>query len=57
MTAQGFGDNGESDLDLQYSMALVGKTQPVTLYQAGDVVEGKGTKDVFIGSEANSGLY
>ena len=32
--------NGESDLDLQYSMALVGKTQPVTLYQVGDLVEG-----------------
>ena len=37
----GFGVNGESDLDLQYSMALVGKSQPVTLYQTGDEEEGK----------------
>ncbi|KAF7800219.1 hypothetical protein EIP86_011466 [Pleurotus ostreatoroseus] len=36
----GFGVNGESDLDLQYSMALVGKSQPVTLYQTGDEEEG-----------------
>ena len=40
---KGFNDNGESDLDLQYAMSLVGKSQPVTLYQAGDVVEGKGS--------------
>lgn len=37
----GFDYNGESNLDLQYSMALVGLTQPVTLYQAGDDVEGE----------------
>ena len=37
---EGFDYNGESDLDLQYSMALVGKQQPVTLYQAGDMEEG-----------------
>ncbi|KAI0938760.1 hypothetical protein AcV5_000369 [Taiwanofungus camphoratus] len=37
---QDFGYNGEADLDLQYAMALVGPTQPVTLYQAGDDVEG-----------------
>ncbi len=37
---EGFDLNGESDLDLQYSMALVGKSQPVTLYQTGDEVEG-----------------
>lgn len=36
----GFDYNGESNLDLQYSMTLVGPTQPVTLYQAGDMVEG-----------------
>lgn len=35
----GFGYNGESDLDLQYGMALV-NPQPVTLYQTGDMVEG-----------------
>lgn len=37
----GFNFNGESNLDLQFSMALVGKSQPVTLYQVGDDVEGK----------------
>ena len=37
----GFDVNGESNLDLQYAMALVGKTQPVTLYQTGDIPEGK----------------
>ncbi|KAJ2986807.1 hypothetical protein NUW54_g9621 [Trametes sanguinea] len=36
----GFDVNGESDLDLQYAMTLVGKSQPVTLYQTGDDVEG-----------------
>ncbi|CCM06013.1 uncharacterized protein FIBRA_08256 [Fibroporia radiculosa] len=35
-----FSYNGESDLDFQYSMALVGSKQPVNLYQAGDMVEG-----------------
>ena len=37
----GFGYNGESDLDLEYAMNLVTAQQPVTLYQAGDMVEGK----------------
>ncbi|KDQ54112.1 hypothetical protein JAAARDRAFT_60885 [Jaapia argillacea MUCL 33604] len=36
---QGFDYNGESDLDLQYGMNLV-DPQPITLYQAGDMVEG-----------------
>ncbi|KAI0648913.1 subtilisin-like protein [Trametes meyenii] len=36
----GFDVNGESNLDLQYAMSLVGKGQPVTLYQTGDDVEG-----------------
>ncbi|KAI0329253.1 subtilisin-like protein [Cubamyces sp. BRFM 1775] len=36
----GIGDNVESNLDLQYAMALVGKKQPVTLYQVGDYIEG-----------------
>ena len=31
MTGEDF--NGESALDLQYAMALVGADQPVTLYQ------------------------
>jgi hypothetical protein len=38
-TDTGFQYNGESDLDLEYAQALVGK-QTLTLYQVGDVVEG-----------------
>jgi tripeptidyl-peptidase-1 len=37
---QSFGFNGESDLDLEYGMALVTASQPVTLYQVGDIEEG-----------------
>ncbi|KAG6375597.1 peptidase S8/S53 domain-containing protein [Boletus reticuloceps] len=37
---QGFDFNGESDLDLQYGMGLVGPSQTVTLYQVGDISEG-----------------
>jgi tripeptidyl-peptidase-1 len=40
----GFGYNGESDLDLEYAMALV-YPQKVTLYQAGDTVEGASFND------------
>lgn len=36
---QSFDFNGESDLDLQYAMALV-DPQPITLYQVGDIPEG-----------------
>lgn len=36
----GFSYNGESNLDLQYGMSLVTGKQPVSLYQAGDMVEG-----------------
>ncbi|CCM05401.1 uncharacterized protein FIBRA_07617 [Fibroporia radiculosa] len=36
----GFDYNGESNLDLEYSMTLVGPKQTVTLYQTGDDVEG-----------------
>ncbi|KAL6299946.1 peptidase S8/S53 domain-containing protein [Sparassis latifolia] len=36
----GFNYNGESNLDIQYSMSLVGPEQTVTLYQTGDMVEG-----------------
>ncbi|GJJ12900.1 hypothetical protein Clacol_007146 [Clathrus columnatus] len=36
---QSFDFNGESDLDLEYGMTLV-NPQKVTLYQAGDLVEG-----------------
>ncbi|TFY58761.1 hypothetical protein EVJ58_g6216 [Rhodofomes roseus] len=39
-TTESLDDNVESDLDLQYAMALVGPTQNVTLLQAGDLVEG-----------------
>ncbi|KAF6238225.1 hypothetical protein HO173_003505 [Letharia columbiana] len=38
-STQSFDDNGESDLDLQYAIALV-YPQKVTLYQTGDLVEG-----------------
>ncbi|KAF8576122.1 subtilisin-like protein [Ramaria rubella] len=38
-TNQSFDLNGESNLDLQYGMALVA-SQQVTLYQTGDLVEG-----------------
>lgn len=38
-TDQGFDFNGESDLDLQYSMSLT-NPQNVTLLQTGDLVEG-----------------
>jgi len=40
-TDQGFDYNGESDLDLEYAMALV-NPQTVTLLQTGDLVEGAG---------------
>ncbi|KAH9924577.1 subtilisin-like protein [Fomitopsis serialis] len=36
----GFDYNGESNLDLQYAMSLVGSRQSVQLYQAGDLYEG-----------------
>lgn len=39
-TQTGFNINGESNLDLQYGMALVNGAQPVQLYQVGDTVEG-----------------
>lgn len=38
-TNQGFGYNGESDLDLEYAMSLV-NPQKVTLYQVGDIPQG-----------------
>lgn len=37
--AESFQFNGESDLDLEYAMALAAP-QPVTLYQVGDLVQG-----------------
>ncbi|KAJ6491392.1 subtilisin-like protein [Mycena vitilis] len=38
--SQGFGFNGESNLDLQYAMNLVTAKQTVTLYQVGDLEMG-----------------
>lgn len=38
-------------------MALVGKNQPVTLYQAGDIIEGKGTTDLFVVFASDSDLF
>ncbi|VDC01711.1 unnamed protein product [Peniophora sp. CBMAI 1063] len=40
-TNQSFDFNGESDLDLEYSMSLT-NPQPITLLQTGDLVEGAG---------------
>ncbi|KAF8158458.1 subtilisin-like protein [Crassisporium funariophilum] len=40
-TNQSFDFNGESDLDLQYAMALT-NPQPITLLQTGDLEEGAG---------------
>lgn len=40
VNGSGFVINGESNLDLQFAMALVGKEQPVTLYQVGDPIAG-----------------
>ncbi|KAF9495245.1 hypothetical protein BDN71DRAFT_1506993 [Pleurotus eryngii] len=37
---QNFAYNGESDLDLEYAMNLVGVQQNITLYQVGDLVQG-----------------
>ncbi|OJA13987.1 hypothetical protein AZE42_04597 [Rhizopogon vesiculosus] len=36
---ENFDNNGESDLDLEYGMTLVTKSQNVTLYQVGDIIE------------------
>ena len=41
-TEQSFDFNGESDLDLEYAMALT-NPQPITLLQTGDTVEGQDT--------------
>ncbi|KAH9933246.1 subtilisin-like protein [Epithele typhae] len=37
---EGYDINAESNLDLQYAMSLVGKSQKVTLYQVGDLFRG-----------------
>lgn len=51
-TDQSFGYNGESDLDLEYAMALVYPLQ-VTLYQVGDVVEGASFNDFLDGIDVS----
>ncbi|KAL9608371.1 MAG: hypothetical protein Q9167_006785 [Letrouitia subvulpina] len=43
-TNKGFAFNGESDLDLEYAMALI-NPQKTTLYQVGDQVEGASFND------------
>jgi tripeptidyl-peptidase-1 len=47
-TNKGFAYNGESNLDLEYGMGLVGKTQPVTLYQVGDLTMGMPSHLLFL---------
>ncbi|KAI4161597.1 MAG: hypothetical protein LQ342_004738 [Letrouitia transgressa] len=43
-TNKGFAFNGESDLDLEYAMALI-NPQKTTLYQVGDQIEGASFND------------
>jgi tripeptidyl-peptidase-1 len=38
---QSFSYIGELSLDLEYGMSLVTKSQKVTLYQVGDMIEGE----------------
>ncbi|MCJ1248318.1 hypothetical protein MMC30_005535 [Trapelia coarctata] len=52
-TSQNFNTNGESDLDLEYAIALV-YPQKVTLYQTGDTVE-SGSFNTFL--DAIDGSY
>ncbi|KAH9831768.1 peptidase S8/S53 domain-containing protein [Rhodofomes roseus] len=56
-TTESLDDNVESDLDLQYAMALVGPTQNVTLLQAGDLVEGASPNDVLDALDASYCTY
>lgn len=49
---ESFSYNGESDLDLQYAMALV-YPQNVTLYQVGDLVEGASFNNFLDGIDAS----
>jgi tripeptidyl-peptidase-1 len=44
-TDRSFGANGESNLDIQYAQALIGKDLTLTLYQVGDEVEGASFND------------
>lgn len=49
---ESFNYNGESDLDLEYAMALVAP-QKVTLYQVGDLVEGASFNNFLDGIDAS----
>ena len=51
-TTQSFNDNGESDLDLEYAIALV-YPQQVTLYQTGDLVIGASFNNFLDGIDAS----
>ena len=51
-TTQSFNDNGESDLDLQYAIALV-YPQKVTLYQTGDLIIGASFNNFLDGIDAS----
>jgi hypothetical protein len=46
-TNQRFAYNGESNLDLVYAMGIVGKTQPIALYQVGDLQIGMSSLPFF----------
>ncbi len=51
-STQSFNDNGESDLDLEYAIALV-YPQSVTVYQTGDLVEGASFNNFLDGIDAS----
>lgn len=53
---KGFGYNGESNLDLEYAMALV-YPQNVTLFQVGDVPEGASFNDFLDGIDKSYCTY
>ncbi|KAK4047243.1 hypothetical protein OIV83_005547 [Microbotryomycetes sp. JL201] len=49
---QGFDYNGESNLDLEYAMGLVGPQQKIGLYQVGDEVQGASFNNLLDGIDA-----
>lgn len=53
---ESFNYNGESDLDLEYAMALVAP-QTVTLYQVGDLVQGASFNNFLDGIDASYCTY
>ncbi|EPT03314.1 hypothetical protein FOMPIDRAFT_1158787 [Fomitopsis schrenkii] len=56
-TNESFDDNVESDLDLEFAMALVGPQQNVTLFQTGDLEEGGSPDDVLDALDASYCTY